>query len=50
VSLAVPYDFAQIRPGSPWRGTLVRLSMGLEDVADLQADLEQALLAAFGSR
>ena len=50
VSLAVPYDFAQIRPGSAWRGTLVRLSMGLEDVADLQADLEQALLAAFGSR
>ena len=50
VSLAVPYDFAQIRPGSAWRGTLVRFSLGLEDVADLQADLEQALHAAFGAR
>ena len=50
LSLAVPYDFAQIRPGSAWRGTLVRFSMGLEDVADLQADLEQALHAVFGAR
>ena len=50
VSLAVPYDFAQIRPGSAWRGTLVRFSLGLEDVADLQADLEQALRAACGAR
>ncbi len=45
VSLAVPYDLSAIRPGSRWRGTLVRFSMGLEDVADLQADLEQALRA-----
>ncbi|HRH85390.1 MAG TPA: PLP-dependent transferase [Rubrivivax sp.] len=43
VSLAVPYDFAQIRPGSAWRGTLVRFSLGLEDVRDLQADLAAAL-------
>ena len=45
VSLAVPYDFAQIRPGSAWRGTLVRFSLGLEDVRDLQADLAAALRA-----
>ena len=43
VSLAVPYDLAVIRPGSAWRGTLVRFSLGLEDVGDLQADLAQAL-------
>ncbi len=43
VSLAVPYDFAVIRPGTHWRGTLVRFSLGLEDVRDLQADLAQAL-------
>lgn len=46
VSLAVPY-----RPGSmrslptPYRGTLVRLCIGLEAVEDLIADLEQALTA-----
>jgi cystathionine beta-lyase len=45
VSLAVPYDLGLIRPGSAWRGTLVRFSIGLEDPADLQADLQQALLA-----
>ena len=45
VSLAVPYDVAAMRPGSPWRGTLVRFSLGLEDPADLQADLQQALQA-----
>jgi cystathionine beta-lyase len=45
VSLAVPYDVAAMRPGSPWRGTLVRFSIGLEDPADLQADLQQALQA-----
>ena len=46
VSLVVPYDLAAMR--SPWpahlaRGTLVRFSVGLEGVADLQADLVQAL-------
>jgi len=45
VSLAVPYDLAVIRPGSAWRGTLVRFSLGLEDVQDLQADLAAALQA-----
>jgi cystathionine beta-lyase len=45
VSLAVPYDLAVIRPGSAWRGTLVRFSVGLEDVRDLQDDLATALQA-----
>jgi cystathionine beta-lyase len=47
VSLVVPYDIASMRlPGSwPHRGTLVRLSVGLEEPAALQADLEQALRA-----
>jgi cystathionine beta-lyase len=43
VSLAVPYDLGVIRPGSAWRGTLVRFSVGLEAVADLIADGAQAL-------
>ena len=43
VSLVVPYELALLRPGTPWRGTLVRFSLGLEDVRDLQADLQQAL-------
>ena len=50
VSLAVPYDLEAIRPGSGRRGTLVRFSMGLEDVRDLQADCAQALACAFGDR
>ena len=41
VSLVVPYEVAQLRGGG--RGVLVRLSLGLEAVADLQADLDQAL-------
>jgi cystathionine beta-lyase len=47
ISLVVPYDFAVIRPQSDWRGTLVRFSLGLEAVQDLQDDLAQALLGAF---
>jgi cystathionine beta-lyase len=43
VSLVVPYDLAVVRPGTDWRGTLVRFSVGLEDVDDLIADLAQAL-------
>jgi cystathionine beta-lyase len=50
VSLAVPYDLSVVRPGSAWRGTLVRFSLGLEDVADLQADLEQALQSVTWAR
>ena len=45
VSLAVPYDITAIRGKSEWPGPLVRLSIGLENVADLIADLEQALTA-----
>ena len=49
MSLVVPYDLASIRSGWPAHlqpGTLVRFSVGLEAVADLQADFKQALLAA----
>ena len=43
VSLVVPYDLAAMRSPAPYAGTLVRFSIGLEHVADLQADLAQAL-------
>jgi cysteine-S-conjugate beta-lyase len=44
MSLAVPYDLAAMRGEVAAReGHLVRLCIGLEAVADLQADLEQAL-------
>ncbi|MBT3066639.1 PLP-dependent transferase [Rhodoferax sp. U11-2br] len=46
ISLVVPYDLASMRGGWPAHlahGTLVRFSIGLEVVADLQADLAQAL-------
>jgi cystathionine beta-lyase len=44
VSLCVPYDLSAMRtlPG-PHPAALVRFAVGLEDVADLQADLAQAL-------
>jgi cystathionine beta-lyase len=49
VSLVVPYDIASMRSARlgpcPYKGVLVRLSVGLEAVEDLQADLEQALTA-----
>lgn len=50
MSLVVPYDLAAMRPAWPAHlahGTLVRFSVGLEAVTDLQADLAQALRAAF---
>ena len=50
MSLVVPYDISAMRAGplpAHLRGHLVRFSMGLEAVADLQADLVQALAAAF---
>ncbi len=50
ISLVVPYDLQTMRHGWPAhlaRGTVVRFSIGLEAVADLQADLEQALAIAF---
>ena len=49
MSLVVPYDLASMRSGWPahlQKGTLVRFSVGLEAVADLQADLQQALESA----
>jgi len=54
VSLVMPYELAAMRPEAVrerehLRGHLVRFSMGLEAAADLQFDLEQAFLAAFGA-
>ena len=45
VSLAVPYDIAEMRGDATWRGTLVRFSVGLEAVEDLLADSLNALAA-----
>lgn len=47
MSLAVPYDMSRSRnlPLPFEGGTLVRFAIGLEDVADLRADIEQALSA-----
>lgn len=44
-SLVVPADPGSLRTAVPWTDPdpLVRLSIGLEDVGDLMADLEQAL-------
>jgi cystathionine beta-lyase len=46
MSLCAPYDVPSIR-SAPWphKGGLVRFSIGLEAVADLQGDLTQALTA-----
>ena len=47
VSLVVPYDIASMRSSRfgacPYKGVLVRFSVGLEAVEDLRADLERAL-------
>lgn len=44
VSLCVPYDIPSLRTTAwPHRGGLVRFSVGLEAVVDLQGDLAQAL-------
>lgn len=46
ISLVVPYELESMRSGWPQhlaRGTLVRFSVGLEALADLQADIAQAL-------
>jgi len=51
MSLVVPYDLAGMRsrPSPHLRpGAVVRFSIGLEAVQDLQADLEQSLRQAFG--
>ncbi len=47
ISLVVPYELRTMRstwPQEITQGTLVRFSVGLEAVADLQADIAQALL------
>ncbi|MBC7434459.1 MAG: PLP-dependent transferase [Bdellovibrionales bacterium] len=47
LSLVVPYDIASMRDASvaawPYKGVLVRFSIGFESEAALRADLEQAL-------
>lgn len=47
-SLALPYHVASMRTLSKWphRGTLVRFYVGLEDAADLRADIEHAMAQA----
>ena len=46
MSLCVPYDIPALRTTSwPHKGGLVRFSVGLEAVSDLQADVAQALAA-----
>ncbi|MDB5998805.1 MAG: cystathionine beta-lyase, partial [Rhizobacter sp.] len=48
MSLAVPYSTAAMRSWPAYAGAVVRLSIGLEDVADLRADLESAFEALAG--
>ena len=47
LSLVVPYDISSMRNPKvahwPYRGGLVRFSVGFESAGDLQADLAQAL-------
>jgi len=47
-SLALPIDPARVRTACPWTlpGKLIRLQIGLEDPADLIADLARGLAAA----
>ncbi|GAB2879614.1 cystathionine beta-lyase [Paraburkholderia jirisanensis] len=49
-SLVMPYDVASMRSagGWPYRGTLVRFYMGLEEEADLRADIARCLDALAG--
>ncbi|NMM79348.1 cystathionine beta-lyase [Acidovorax sp. SRB_14] len=52
MSLVVPYELASMRsqPCAHLRsGTVVRFAVGLEAVADLQCDLQQAMQSAFGT-
>lgn len=49
ISLVMPYELASMRQGWPAhlaQGTLIRFSIGLEQVDDLRADLAQALAVA----
>jgi cysteine-S-conjugate beta-lyase len=43
VSLVMPYVISAMRQPSPWKGMLVRFSVGLEAVEGLIADCDQAL-------
>ncbi|MEO6409000.1 MAG: PLP-dependent transferase [Burkholderiaceae bacterium] len=45
MSLVVAYDLASMRQRPGWKGTLVRFSIGLENVDDLIADAQQAIVA-----
>ncbi len=49
ISLCVPYDMTPLRVARPWphKGGLVRFAIGLEAVADLQADIAQSLAGLF---
>lgn len=52
ISLVVPYDLAHMRSQPPAHvkpGTVVRFSVGLEAVEDLQQDLMQAMQRAFAT-
>jgi cystathionine beta-lyase len=49
-SLAVPYDLTNIKGRPSYDHRLVRFYIGLEDVEDLIADLEQALAKTFHHR
>ena len=47
----MPYELPEMRSRATPHikaGTVVRFAIGLEDTSDLQADLAQALLKAFG--
>lgn len=46
-SLAIPFDCAEYRTATTWsvEGPAVRLHIGLDDVADLKADLERGFAA-----
>lgn len=49
-SLAVPYDLTNVKGRPSYDHRLVRFYIGLEDVEDLIADLEQALAKTFHHR
>jgi cysteine-S-conjugate beta-lyase len=44
-SLALTYDLSKTRTNWPHQGALIRLNIGLEDEADLRADLERGFAA-----
>ncbi|MFZ6656134.1 cystathionine beta-lyase [Undibacterium sp. TJN19] len=48
-SLCVPYRIEQMRNQWQGHGTLVRFNIGLEDAADLIADIEQAMMLALAT-